>query len=167
MSTDSDVRPENAVDIAGIHAVHVACFPTDAEARLVDALRENGELSVSLVATDEGGVVGHVAFSPVTVNAEPGGRGLAPVAVLEKHRRQGIAARLIRAGIAKCRDQGCGYLVVLGDPSYYGRFGFVPAPTHGLQDEYGGGDAFQVLPLVDGALPRGLVRYAAAFGQLS
>lgn len=169
MSTDSDitVRPERAADVARIHAVHEACFPTDAEARLVVALRAGGELVVSLVAELHGVVVGHVAFSPVTVSEASSGRGLAPVAVLGEHRRRGVAAQLIREGIVRCRDEGCGYVVVLGDPAYYGRFGFVPARTVGLRDAYGGGDAFQVLALIDGAVPQGLVSYASAFEGLA
>ena len=159
------IRNEQSSDQQAIWAVHAACFPTPAEARLVDLLRSAHKLTVSLVATVADQVVGHVAFSPVTTADGCTGVGLAPVAVLESYRRQGIAAQLIEAGLRACRDAGCGWAVVLGNPGYYGRFGFRAAAESGLVDEYGGGPAFQALELHPGALPRGagLVRYAAEF----
>jgi putative acetyltransferase len=163
------IRAERRGDVAAIHAVHAASFPTEDEARLVDLLRGAGRLTISLVAEVEGSLVGHVAWSPVTAASGATGIGLAPVAVLASHRRQGIAARLIEAGLAECRARGFGWAVVLGAPAYYQRFGFRAASACGLSDEYGGGPAFQVLELAPGQLPSGagLVRYApefAAFG---
>ena len=159
------VRPERPDDAAAVRAVHAASFPTDQEARLVDALRAADRLSVSLVAEADGAIVGHVAFSPVTVDTGEVGIGRAPVAVREPHRRRGVAARLIGAGLDACRAAGFGWAVVLGEPGYYARFGFRPAADVGLSDEYGGGPAFQVLELVPGALPvgAGLVRYGPDF----
>lgn len=162
------IRPEQPDDISVIHAVHAACFPTDAEARLVDVLREAGRLCVSTVAVVKGEVVGHVAFSPVTLQGEADGGtgvGLAPIAVNEAFRCQGIAASLVREGLGACRAAGYGWAVVLGDPHYYARFGFHPATSFGLYDEYGGGDAFQAMELVANSIPRnaGLVRYAPEF----
>jgi putative acetyltransferase len=160
------IRAERAGDAAAIHAVHAASFPTDGEARLVDALRAAGRLVVSRVAVIDGAVVGHVAFSPVSL---PTGVGLGPVAVLPAHRRRGLAAALIRDGLAACAADGFGVVVVLGDPLYYGRFGFAPASRWGLVDEYGGGDAFQALELSPGAIAaggRGLVRYAPEFAAV-
>lgn len=164
-----DLRTEHPGDEAGIHAVVAAAFPTDAEARLVDLLRDSGDLALSLVAVDENSrIVAHVAFSPVTTARGDRGLGLAPVAVLPESQRRGIGSKLIRKALDRCRDGGAEWIVVLGEPSYYSRFGFEPAPRHGLHDEYGGGDAFQVLALVPGAIPRdaGLVRYAPAFASL-
>lgn len=162
------IRYERPEDRQSIFSIHAAAFPTDGEARLVDALRERGELWLSLVAEVGGEVVGHVAFSPVEVNGEGGGVGLAPVAVLLKYRRQGIAERLIRAGIEECKRRGMGFVVVLGEPRYYGRFGFVAAKRWGLHDTYGGGDAFQAMELRDGGilLGGGEVHYASAFSVL-
>jgi putative acetyltransferase len=162
------IRPEQSGDAASIHAVHVSSFPTDAEARLVELLRAAGRLSVSLVAEVGGSVVGHVAFSPVTAASGTVGAGLAPVAVVESHRRQGVAADLVRIGLQACREAGFGWAVVLGEPEYYGRFGFRPASEYGLSDEYGGGSAFQGIELAPGALPvgEGLVRYAPEFASL-
>jgi putative acetyltransferase len=162
------VRPEQPGDVAAIHAVHAASFPTDVEARLVSLLRAAGHLLGSLVAEADGAIVGHVAFSPVSAATGAVGAGLAPVAVLESHRRQGIAARLIEAGLAACRSAGFGWAVVMGEPAYYSRFGFRAASAFGLSDEYGGGPAFQVVELVPGGLPSaaGLVRYAPEFASL-
>jgi putative acetyltransferase len=155
-------------DVAAIHVLHAASFPTDAEARLVSLLRAAGHLPVSLVAEVDGAVVGHVAFSPVMAVTGAVGAGLAPVAVSGPHRRQGIAARLIEDGLAACRSTGFGWAVVMGEPAYYSRFGFRPASEFGLADEYGGGPAFQAVELVPGALPSGagLVRYAPEFTSL-
>lgn len=162
------LRPEDPGDAAAIRAVHEASFPTSAEAQLVDLLRAAGHLSVSLVAVRGKTIVGHVAFSPVTTATGAVGVGLAPVAVLERHRRGGIAARLIEAGLAACRDAHFRWAVVLGEPEYYSRFGFLPAQGFGLSDEYGGGPAFQALELTPGGLPigAGLVRYAPEFSGL-
>jgi putative acetyltransferase len=163
------IRPERPGDEPAIHAVLAAAFPTEDEARLVGLLRASGRLTLSLVAEVDGQIVGHVAFSPVTTASGAVGTGLAPVAVLEAFRRQGIAARLIEAGLATSREAGVGWAVVLGSPKYYGRFGFGPASAVGLVDEYDGGAAFQAMELVPGVMPvgAGLVRYGpefAAFG---
>lgn len=153
--------------------MHAASFPSHDEADLVDALRRDGDLFVSLVAEEDGVVVGHVAFSPVTLaavegSAVEGGVGLAPVAVVASHRRRGVAERLIRDGIAACHAKGARFVVVLGSPAYYGRFGFVAARRFQLEDAYGGGDAFQALEREAGVLEGGggLVAYARAFGAL-
>jgi putative acetyltransferase len=158
------VRPERIGDQDAIRVVHTASFPTAAEARLVDALRTAGRLDISLVAETAGEVVGHVAFSPVTLPGTVGGGGLAPVAVLPAFRRRGIAAALVREGLAACASRYA-FVVVLGDPRYYGRFGFLPASRWRLRDEYGGGDAFQALELRPGAIPAGggVVRYCPEF----
>jgi putative acetyltransferase len=159
---------ERPGDAAAIRGVHAASFPTDLESRLVDLLRGAGRLSVSLVAEVGGAIIGHIAFSPVTAASGAVGAGLAPVAVAEVHRRQGIAAGLVTAGLKACRAAGFGWAVVLGEPTYYSRFGFRPASEFGLFDEYGGGQAFQAIELVAGALPvgAGLVRYAPEFAAV-
>jgi putative acetyltransferase len=164
------IRPERAEDEAAIRAVHCAAFPTDTEARLVDRLRTGGHARVSLVAEEDGVVVGHIVFSPVLVGAPPArceGLGLAPVAVLPAHQRQGVGSALTRAGLAVCRQEGIAFVVVLGHPGYYPRFGFQPASAAGLDNEYGAEEAFMVLELQPGALPTpgGLVRYGPEFDE--
>ncbi len=162
------VRPEQPGDVEAIRGVHSASFPTFAEARLVDRLRQAGRLFVSLVAVLDDTVVGHVAFSPVTVATGAAGVGLAPIAVLERHRRKGIAAQLIETGLTACRNAHLGWAAVLGNPRYYSRFGFRPAAEFGLFDAYHGGPAFQAMELRPHGLPAaaGLVRYAPEFDSL-
>jgi putative acetyltransferase len=160
-----DLRFEEPGDQDAIRAVHAASFPTAGEARVVDALRAAGSLCLSLVAVDNGKIVGHVAFSPVTVAGATDGVGLAPVAVLPACRRRGIAEKLIREGLELCERLEFGFVVVLGDPTYYCRCGFLPAGGWGLVDEYGGGESFQALELRAASIPTGggLVRYAPEF----
>ncbi len=159
------VRFEKPGDVSAIHTLHASSYPTDAEANLVDSLRQTSHLTVSLVAVADGSVVGHFAFSPVAVANGAVGVGLAPVAVVQSHRRRGIAARLIEAGLGECRSLGIGWAVVLGKPTYYMRFGFRPASAFGLSDEFKGGPAFQVVELLSGGLPSGagLVKYSPEF----
>ena len=162
------VRPENPGDVAAIRDIHIGSFPSDAEARLVELLREAGRLTLSLVAEVDGRVVGHVAFSPVSADSGTPGVGLAPVAVLPAYRHQGIAGKLVARGLETCAPLGCGWAVVLGNPDYYSRFGFRAAEECGLFGEYGGGRAFQAIELVAGSLPvgAGLVRYGPEFASL-
>lgn len=165
------VRAECDADQDGARAVHRAAFPTDSEARLVDLLREHGQARVSLVAECYGQVVGHVLFSPVSVDAAAGqcwGLGLAPVAVLPAWQRRGVGSSLIREGLALCERQGAPFVVVLGEPEYYGRFGFKRAAAAGLGNEYGVDQEFQVLDLRPGSLPAGggLVRYGPEFADV-
>lgn len=161
------IRAESDVDHPAIHRLVAAVFPTSAEAELIDDLRRNGRLTISLVALDGACVVGHVAFSPVTLDGRPLGLGLAPSAVLPEFQRRGIGAELVRAGLEECRRRQVGVVVLLGSPAYYGRFGLKPAAIWNLRDEYHGGDAFQAIELRPQAIPAsgGLVQYAAEFSR--
>jgi putative acetyltransferase len=165
----ASVRFERPEDRPAIHRVHLESFPSPAEARLVDALRASGRLRISLVALDGPQIVGHVGFSPVTLAGAVDGLGLAPLAVLLSHRRHGLAAELIQTGLAACEQAGAGFVVVLGEPDYYARFGFRPASRWRLHDEFGGGDAFQALELRREAIPpgAGLVRFAPEFASFA
>ncbi len=118
------IRPERPGDRDAIFAVHRAAFGQEAEAALVDRLRADGDLVLSLVAAD-----GEDSRRPCRVLAArgaPAGRAaaLAPVAVVPARRRQGIAAALIREGLARLTEDGQDLVLVLGEPAYYGRFGF-------------------------------------------
>ncbi|HLQ38587.1 MAG TPA: N-acetyltransferase [Planctomycetota bacterium] len=163
------IRPERADDAAAIRAAHRASFPTDAEARVVDRLRASGNARVSLVAESNGRVVGHILFSPVAIVAAATrlpGLALAPLAVTPAHQRCGIGSALVRDGLATCRREGHAFVVVLGHPEYYPRFGFRRASTAGLGNEYGADEAFMVFELQPGSLPAtGLVRYGAEFDE--
>lgn len=161
-----DVRPEQPGDAADVTRIHEAAFPTPDEARLVALLRENGKAQVSLVAVSGGRVVGHILFSPVTIDDWPiTGSGLAPVAVLPDCQGRGVGSRLVRAGLEACRALGMPFAVVLGGPGYYRRFGFERASEQGLGNEYSVDEEFMVLELRPGSLPPegGLVRYAPEF----
>lgn len=162
------VRPEEAADRAAIRAVHAAAFPTDAEAGLVDRLRVNGRLTLGLVAAVDDAIVGHVAFSPVSVaGRSTGGLGLAPLAVLPSQQRHGVGSQLVRAGLAKCHELGAPFVVLLGHSEYYPRFGFRVASTFGLDNEYGATDSFFAIELQPGGVPPGggMVRYAPEFAE--
>jgi putative acetyltransferase len=165
------IRAERAGEVPSIRRVHQRAFPGPGEARLVEALRDAGRLVVSMVAELDGMIVGHIAFTPVTLDRAPQVRdalGLAPLAVVPDRQRHGIGRRLIEAGLEAARATGAGLVVVLGEPEYYARFGFEPAARWGLHDEYGGGGAFLARELRPGAMPAcgGLVRYVAEFTVL-
>jgi putative acetyltransferase len=167
------VRAEVPSDHAQVAQVHRLAFGRPAEAALVDRLRAAGRAVVSLVADEAGaGVVGHILFSPVTLDAADGPPprwlGLAPLAVLPERQRAGIGAALVRAGLAAAGRLGATAVVVLGHPVYYPRFGFAPASRFGLRCVYDAPDeAFMALELVPGACAgrRGLVRYAPEFDE--
>lgn len=163
------IRPERPDDIPAIAALLQDAFAGNAEARLVDALREAGALSISLVAVQDEKLCGHIAFSPVTLDGiADGGIGLAPLAVGPACQRRGIGAALIQAGLPACRKAGYRYCVVLGEPEYYRRFGFGAASRYGLASIYDAGEAFMAQALTPGGLGgrSGLVRYHSAFDAL-
>ncbi|MCW5801510.1 MAG: N-acetyltransferase [Deltaproteobacteria bacterium] len=153
------IREESEADVEAIRRVNVAAFAGEVEARLVEALRANGALVLSLVAEVDGRIAGHVAFSPVTVGAATG-VGLAPMAVVPELQRTGLGGRMIDEALRRLAHTHR-FCVVLGHPAYYPRFGFVPASTAGLHWEHGHDEAFFVKPLVAGGLDgvRGIVRY--------
>ncbi len=114
-------RPEQPHDIDAIHAVERDAFGREAEALLVDQIRSSDGATLSLVAVDEGQVVGHVLFSPVTIHSETGqshALGMGPVAVQPGRQRQGIGSGLVRAGLEALCRQGHDLVVVEGDPAY-------------------------------------------------
>ncbi|HSE01382.1 MAG TPA: N-acetyltransferase [Burkholderiales bacterium] len=165
------IRPASLEDAAAIRRVHVTAFPTAAEANVVERLRAGGKAVIEMVALDGDSVVGHIVFSPVALRPRAGvvGLGLAPLAVLPDHEKHGVGRRLIQNGLAECHRWGAGFVVVIGDPPYYTRFGFEPAAKHGLRSQYPAGDRFMVFKLEAGALPPPgtLVRYAPEFSELA
>ena len=161
------IRPETHSDQATIFALTTAAFAdmpfSDGdEPTLVDNLRRDGDLTLSLVAEDAQRIVGHIAFSPVTIaDGSLDWFGLGPVSVWPELQKQGIGGALIQRGIADLRERGARGIILLGSPVYYSRFGFEhdPALTYpGPPAEY-----FQRLVL-DGNAPSGQVSYAPAFG---
>ena len=162
------IRDEQVKDVGQVRFLLQAAFSTDAESRLVDALRANGKAVISLVAVCAEDVLGHILFSPITTSppAEARGIGLAPVAVLPDFQSQGIGSQLIQAGLQLCQELEFDYCVVLGSPEYYHRFGFEKADEHGLENEYGAGEEFMVLHFTDRPAS-GLVRYVSEFAMFS
>ncbi|MCR4523831.1 MULTISPECIES: GNAT family N-acetyltransferase [Bosea] len=160
-----DIRPERPEDADAIRTLTTEAFATaphssGTEAAIVDGLRAAGALT-SLVAVEEGEIIGHVAFSPVTIDgAERDCFGLGPVSVKRGRQRGGIGSGVIREGLQRLREKGAAGCVLLGYPGYYGRFGFANDPElvlEGVPPEY-------FMRLGFGAeLPAGTVRYHAAF----
>jgi len=164
------IRPEAAGDEATIHTLTETAFAPmpfsgGTEQHVIDALRKDGDLTLSLVAEDanlnSGRIVGHIAFSPVTIaDGAQGWFGLGPVSVWPELQKSGIGGALIKRGIADLRIQGAKGIVLIGSNIYYPRFGFEHVP----QLTYAGGppEFFQVL-LLDGDMPSGAVAYAPGF----
>lgn len=159
-----EIAPETPEDARAIYLLTRAAFGAPEEAELIDALRAAGDLALSLTARAGRAFLGHVAFSPMTAPIRAW--ALAPVSVRAAARGQGIAAALIRAGIAIARARGIEALFVLGDPAYYGRFGFAPAPARAYPSPYAG-PHFQILNLRARALATGPVAHAPAFAALN
>ena len=161
------IRPESPVDYAQIAVVTEAAFAEvehsdGSEVAILERLRAEGDLTLSLVAEDGERIVGHVAVSPVTISdGTTGWFGLGPISVLPSCQREGVGLRLMQRAIADMRSQGARGIVLLGEPAYYARFGFERDPKlayPGPPAEY-----FQRLVL-DGDAPSGTVTYAPAFG---
>lgn len=162
------IRPETEADRAAVRAVNEAAFETPAEADLVETLRDKSVSLVSLVAEVDGEIVGHILFSPVSLNEHVhlNVMGLGPMAVVPGCQRKGIGSALVRQGLTCCKDLGSCAVVVVGHPEYYPRFGFAPAARYALRCEYDvPEEVFMVAELEAGALNgvSGLVRYDDAF----
>lgn len=165
------IRAETETDWHAVYDVNAAAFATPAEAILVDALRAQARPVVSLVAEDDGEIVGHIMFSPVSLSAHPELEvmGLGPMAVAPRQQRQGIGSALVRAGLEQCRQQGFIAVVVLGHAGYYPRFGFSPASQFGITSDYDVPDeVFMAIELQTGALSgkHGRVKYHPAFNNV-
>lgn len=164
------VRPEKTDDYDGVRRVNVEAFDGTEEATIVDELRKSVSRLLSLVAVGERGeIVGHILFSPVTIESDPrlDAMGLGPMAVAPEVQRRGIGTALVEAGLEQCRTLGVSAVVVLGHPEYYPRFGFVPASRFGLKCEFDVPDeVFMATELSADALQpySGLVRYHRLFG---
>lgn len=160
------IRSETNEDVDAIAEVTVAAFMTLAisnrtETLIIAALRAAAALTLSLVAEVDGRIVGHVAFSPVTISdGTPGWYGLGPVSVLPAYHRQGIGSALIRDGLARLQALGARGCCLVGHPEYYGRFGFQHSGALGVAGVPA--EAFFALAF-DGHLPRGEVVFHAAF----
>jgi putative acetyltransferase len=170
-ATSMLIRPETTADQEAIRHVNRLAFGQDAEARLVDALREGGYVRLSLVAEWDGQVVGHILFRDLPIITKAGtvpALALAPMAVLPEFQRQGIGSALVQRGLEVCREQGHRIVIVLGHPAYYPRFGFSVKLAESLSSPFGGGESWMTLELVPGALAdvAGKVQYPPPFNDL-
>lgn len=163
------IRKEAPNEAEAIRQVHLQAFEWPAESKLVDLLRERELSSVSLVAVEQGQIVGHVQFSPVTIEPPQSIRalGMGPVGIKPEFQGQHIGSQLIHAGLNACRQEGWEFVVVLGDPGYYTRFGFTRALDFGLQNDYGAHEEFMVQELKPGVLAgvSGTIHYCPEFSE--
>jgi len=149
--------------------VNRRAFDQHQESNIVDAVRANGAALLSLVATLNGQVVGHIMYSPLLVGGVTGA-ALGPMAVLPEHQRQGIGSVLVETGNQKLKDSGCPFIVVIGHSWFYPRFGFRPASSYGITCEWEiPDDAFMVLVLDQAKMPDavGLAKYRPEFSTVS
>lgn len=164
------IRAERPGDASRIRRVHLQAFETAVEADIVDTLRTACPEGLSLVAEVGGEVVGHILFTPAVIDTgarQLRGVGLAPVAVLPAYQGRGIGSCLVRAGIERVRAAGHPFVIVLGHPGYYPRFGFERASRYGIACEYAGvpDEAFMLLALDPESFENvsGVARYRPEF----
>ena len=165
------IRAEKENDQDAVFAVNASAFETQAEATLVDVLREQAQPIVSLVAENQGNVVGHIMFSPIILSENPDLKvmGLAPMAVAPEHQRKGIGSALVWAGLEQCRHLDFVAVVVVGHTEYYPRFGFSPSSRFGIDSEYEvPEEVFMAMELEPEALrgKTGRVKYHNAFSNV-
>jgi putative acetyltransferase len=162
----SRVRYARPADHAAIAEVVGGAFSRTDEADLVAQLRADGDMLFELVATDDDGMIGgHILFSRLWADRTGLYGALAPLAVRPERQREGLGSTLVRAGLDCAREFGCHGLLVLGDPAYYGRFGFSADAAAEVVAPFRGMPAFQALALEDGAFSERLtVAYPSAFG---
>lgn len=162
------IRSEIPEDYAAVYQVNALAFARKNEAALVNRLRAVHP-HISLVAIEDDQIVGHIFFSPVSIESEDAkfmALGLAPMAVLPEHQNQGIGSQLVRRGLKECEEQNHNVVFVLGHPNYYPRFGFTPAKAKGIVCEYPVPDEiFMVVELKPEALSgrTGLMKYRPEF----
>jgi putative acetyltransferase len=149
---DIKIREEIFQDIDAIRAINNQAFGQPQEANIADKLRANCDGLLSLVALQDEKIIGHTLFSPVTIEGSFGmlkGMGLAPMAVLAQFQRQGVGSELVQAGIESLRKSKCPFIIVLGRPEYYPRFGFERASRYRIKSQWEGvpDQAFMILRL--------------------
>jgi putative acetyltransferase len=166
------IRPERPGEVETLFKIYLAAFGRLQEPVLVSSLRENQGLLLSLVAISQGGLVGGVAFSLLTL--EPAVNrlclaGLAPLAVLPAYQGRGIGFRLVQVGLQLCRQRGVDAVFLVGEPEFYGKFGFGPASDFNIRCEFEVPGAYWLgQELLPGALVgvSGLARYRPEFHEL-
>ena len=165
-----EIRDECCEDITAIREVNRRAFQQEEESNIVDALRVNGGTLLSLVATVNDQVVGHIMYSPVTIAENVNGVALGPMAVVPEHQRKGIGTRLVEAGNRKIKDAGYPFIIVVGHAEYYPRFGFSLASEYGIKCEWDVPDNSFMLLILDREKMQGvsgLARYRLEFSSVS
>ncbi|PYS20290.1 MAG: GNAT family N-acetyltransferase [Acidobacteria bacterium] len=165
-----EIREERSDDVPAVRDLNRRAFWQDQESNIVDALRANGAALLSLVATLNGQVVGHIMYSPLSIDGKFEGAALGPMAVLPQCQREGIGTKLIEAGNRKLKDDGCPFIIVVGHADYYPRFGFKPASEHGIKCEWDVPDNVFMLLVLDQAKMAGvagLAKYRPEFSSVS
>jgi putative acetyltransferase len=165
-----EIREDRADDVAAVRELNRRAFGQDQESNIVDALRANGAALLSLVATLNDRVVGHIMYSRAVIGGSVRGAALGPMAVLPEFQRQGIGSELVEAGNQKLKDSGCPFIIVVGHADYYPRFGFRPASEHGIQCEWDVPDDVFMLHILDEAKMAGvsgLAKYRHEFSSFS
>ena len=164
------IRQERPEDADAIREILVAAFGREAEARLVDRLRASGKITCALVAEEKGRLLGQVVFSAIAIGEmRAPAVALAPLAVMPAFQRLGIGSALASAGLERLRQEQGQRVLVLGDPGYYTRFGFVPASRYGLKSPFPAPeDAFMAIELQPGAFKgvSGVAQYGHEFDDL-
>lgn len=165
---------ETEEDIAAIRELVTVAFDRKSEAELIEAIRNSPNFipQLSIVAKENGHVVGHILFSPIVIEAQTKtfpALALAPLAVTPIRQRQGIGSQLVKVGLSKCRELNHCIIVVLGDPQYYQRFGFQTASKFAIQAPFSVSDeVFMVREIQPSALRdiKGIVRYPQYFEEV-
>ncbi len=165
------VRRANPEDNEQIKKLYQKAFDTDAEAILVESLRESGVPNVSLVYEDGKDIVGHILFTQVDLDGDDSGvriAGLGPMGVLPRDQYRGIGSSLVKAGLDECKSDGYGAAVVLGYTTFYPKFGFVPSVKFGITTTFNvPEDVFMAQELMPEALKdkHGTVKFHQAFDK--
>jgi putative acetyltransferase len=154
-----ELREERPGDVAAIRDVHRRAFGQELEGTIVDALRRNEGAMLSLVATLENAIVGHIMFSPAFIG-DVRGAALGPMAVVPEHQRQGIGALLIDTGLRSLQAAAVPFVIVVGHPEYYPRFGFQPANTYHIRCEWDVPDEVFMISILDEPRMRGVAGLA-------
>jgi len=165
-----EIREEGPHDVAAVRDLNRRAFGQDQESNIVDALRGSGAALLSLVATVNDRLVGHIMYSSAVIGDSVTGAALGPMAVLPECQRQGIGSKLVEAGNQKLKDAGCPFIIVMGHADYYPRFGFRPASEHGIKCEWDVPDDVFMLLVLDQAKVQGvsgLARYRHEFSSVS
>lgn len=161
-----EIREESPDDIPAIREVNRLAFGQSLEGQVVDALRANDAVLLSLVAVADGKIVGHILYSPIVVGTFRGA-ALGPMAVLPEYQRQGIGSQLVTTGNRRIGEAGHPFVVVLGHPQFYPRFGFTPASARGVTCQWDVPDNVFMVLILDPTKAEGMTGLAQYRSEFS